>query len=91
MKIALALGVSDLYDVRLACLGWMLPAGDHTYHEVMAAATEFGLDYTPGPAGYRECAPFDEADLRGLTPEGQFPDYYLSPGYKDQVARDTFG
>lgn len=76
----------DLEDARLACIGWMIPARDHTFYEIMIAAREFGLTYIEGPGGYRLIPPLDEGVLLGLTKEGQFPDYYLTEDYKDQIS-----
>jgi len=63
--------------LRLALLGWMLPAGDHTFHEIMTACAEFSsdLEYDPNsPERYRHIAPLAEETLRGLAPQHLFPD-----------------
>lgn len=90
LKAAMLLGVPDLYDMRLAVLGWMISAGDHTFYEIMVAAKEFGLEYVEGPLGYRLVKPLEEDELRGLMPEGRLPDEYLDDDYKDELAQNRF-
>ncbi len=90
LKAAMLLGVPDLYDMRLAVLGWMITAGDHTFYEIMVAAKEFGLEYVEGPLGYRLVKPLQEDELRGLMPEGRLPDEYLDDDYKDELAQNRF-
>lgn len=68
----------------------MIPAGDHTFYEIMVAAREFGLEYVDGPLGYRVVTPIPEDILRGLSPDGRFPDEYLDEDYKDDLARRRF-
>lgn len=90
LTAAALLGESDLYQVRLACLGWMIPAMDHTFYEIMVAGKEFGLDYVEGPEGYRSVFPLSEDELLSLTGDGRFPDYYLTEDYKDEIASSLF-
>lgn len=67
------LGKTDLEKIRLAALGTMIPARDHTFHEIMTASTAYGLDYADGPSGYAGFAPLKPADLRALTGVQIFP------------------
>jgi Domain of unknown function (DUF4157) len=89
LQVARVLGEKDFVAVRLACLGWMLPAEDHTFYEIMTSAKLFdpSLAYTEGPMGYRNVAPLTQTDLAKCTIDGKFPDYFLSEDYKDELAR----
>jgi hypothetical protein len=59
---------------RLALLGWMMTSNDHSFHEIMMTAAEYGLPYTPGLEAYRHVDPFTPEELRAIAaPEG-FPD-----------------
>ena len=88
----------DLAKVRLAMLAWMLPARDHTFYEIMTAATQYGLtDYDPQIMAWenyeKPIAPLKKStnvaaakDAKALAnaPAGKFPGWYLSPpGYND--------
>ncbi|WP_019506277.1 DUF4157 domain-containing protein [Pleurocapsa sp. PCC 7319] len=90
IEIAMILGISDLNNARLAALGWMLPAHDHTFYEIMQASTEMGLEYVPGPLGYHFIDPLDTSEIERnvlVESEGKFPDYFLSDVYKDKLAK----
>lgn len=92
IEIAMILGITNLYDARLASLGWMLTSEDHTFYEIMKAAAEFGLEYIEGPFGYRYILPLSEDELQGsvaaLLEDNKFPDYYLSEEFKDEKAAE---
>lgn len=48
LQTALYLGINhphDLLAVRLACVAWMIPSFDHSFHEVFLAGVPFGLTY----------------------------------------------
>jgi hypothetical protein len=63
--------------LRLAILGWMLPIGDHSYHEIMTACAAFDSNLTYDPAAlarYRSLPPLSELDLRAIAPNNLFPD-----------------
>lgn len=61
-------------DWRLAVLGWMLSSNDHSFHEMMMTAADFGLSYTPGLQAYMDVAPLSVAELREYAAEdGLFP------------------
>ena len=51
-------------DFRLALLGWMLTANDHSFHEIMGVSKTYGLPYDPGLDAYNHIAPLDEQQLR---------------------------
>jgi hypothetical protein len=59
---------------RLALLGWMMTSNDHSFHEIMMTAAEYGLPYEPGLEAYRNIAPYTEAELRGIASPKGFPD-----------------
>lgn len=62
-------------DMRAAVLGWMLSSNDHTFHEMMMTAADYGLPYTPGPRAYRNVAPLTEPEVRAnVAVERTFPD-----------------
>jgi hypothetical protein len=75
LQVAEKYGV-DAQLIRLALLGWMLPAGDHTFHEIMSACALFSDDlaYEPGETRYRHLAPLTEDELRAIAPGKMFPD-----------------
>jgi hypothetical protein len=63
--------------LRLAILGWMLPIGDHSFHEIMTACAAFDSNLTYDPAAlarYRSLPPLSELDLRAIAPNNLFPD-----------------
>ncbi|MCC6453438.1 MAG: DUF4157 domain-containing protein [Caldilineaceae bacterium] len=63
-----------LADWRLAVLGWMLSSNDHTFHEMMIAATDYGLPYRPGRESYMDVAPLTVNELRSnVARDGLFP------------------
>lgn len=70
----------DFLGLRIALLGWMLPARDHTYHEIMTACALFdpNLEYQDGYKRYRSLLPFNESELRKIGPNGQFPDEVIN-------------
>lgn len=62
-------------DYRLAVMSWMLVENDHSFHEMMLTAANYGLPYTPGQKAYRKVLPLSEADLRAnVCKDGMFPD-----------------
>ncbi len=93
MQVGKALNVRA-EDTRLACLGWMLPARDHTFHEIMMAAAPYGCAYEQDEAhpgkGYETVAPLGTPALTGLLAENKLPRFYLSDGYKDLIAGKLF-
>lgn len=70
----------DLLGVRIGLLGWMIPARDHTFHEIMTACALFDskLTYQDGYRRYRSLLPFNEEELRNeVAPNKMFPDEML--------------
>lgn len=85
------LSVPELQKLRLASLGSMLPARDHSFYEIMIVAKEYGLaDYQPGPAGYKTIAPLPASEIRAMGARGAFPGDFLSPQAKDAIAAKKF-
>lgn len=83
----------DLQKLRLAMLGWMLPNHDHSFFEIMKAADIQGVPFVTDPMqkGYHYQAPanylpMDVNSFKDILPENEFPMYFLSPAYKDQLA-----
>ncbi len=73
----------DLEKGRLACLGWMLDAQDHTINEIMTSSKGFGLEYTASSDAYSQIYSQDDQfvnNLRNaqLQKNSELPDYYLS-------------
>ncbi len=61
-------------DWRLAVLAWMLSSNDHSFHEMMLTAADFGLPYTPGLQAYMDVAPLAVNELRqNVAVDGLFP------------------
>ena len=95
MRAASLLGLkgTELEDVLLACLGWMLPARDHSYYEILKAAEPYlkikpathlaepliDAQYANG-YGYRKMLDY-------FPNLGELPDVKLSVEYKDQLAK----
>jgi hypothetical protein len=62
-------------DMRAAVLGYMLSSNDHSFHEMMMTAKDYGLPYTPGLRAYRDVAPLTEQELRAnVAIDRTFPD-----------------
>ncbi len=62
-------------DMRAAVLGYMLSSNDHSFHEMMMTAKDYGLPYSPGLRAYRDVAPLGEQELRAnVAIERTFPD-----------------
>ena len=68
----------DYKLVRLGLLGWMIPAKDHTFHEIMTACKIFSegeLPYDPELYRYQNIEPLDTAFLRdNIATDNLFPD-----------------
>jgi hypothetical protein len=77
-QVATTVGAGiDPERLRLAILGWMLPIGDHTFHEIMSACAAFepSLVYDPASLNrYRSLSPLSESELRAIAPGQLFPD-----------------
>ncbi|NWJ98122.1 MAG: DUF4157 domain-containing protein [Chloroflexi bacterium] len=85
-------GIAQKKLVRLASLGTMMPAGDHSFYEIMVVAREFGLaDYVPGPKGYKALSPLEEGDVLVGVGKDNFPDYWRSMDYLDTQAEPKVG
>ena len=68
---------SNLPLIRLGLLGWMIPAGDHTFHEIMKACQMYSdtLAYEPNLQRYRNIPPLTEEFLREqIATNRLFPD-----------------
>ncbi|WP_078498790.1 MULTISPECIES: eCIS core domain-containing protein [unclassified Streptomyces] len=73
----------DVFDYRMALMGWMLPSWDHSLYEILRgswAAGVKGPGETAARAGkgaalmYQTIAPFTEEELRqNVCVDGQFP------------------
>ena len=77
MRTAEYFGVSAA-NMRLACIGYLLPIRAHTLVEVLLAAAGYGIPYTNGHMMYRDVAPVGEAALRSCG-GGKFPDEVAPP------------
>jgi len=63
--------------VRLGLLGWMIPARDHTFHEIMTACEIFSKDlaYDPELYRYQNIPPLSTSFLRAnIAIDNLFPD-----------------
>lgn len=56
LQIARLLNIGPPENVRLACLGYLMSTGAHSFHEVMAAAEPFGCAYD-APGNYLNIPP----------------------------------
>jgi len=52
---------AELQAIKLAYLAFMLPANDHSVHEIMQSSKTFGLPYVAGPSYYQYIFPADQA------------------------------
>lgn len=62
LQVARILNTGPLEDVRLACLGYLMSTGAHSFHEVMAAAETFGCAYDH-PGDYLEIPPLSSREI----------------------------
>jgi len=54
------IGLKDLAeDALLACIGWMVPVGDHTVHEIRVAGVPYGVSYLGMPEDFQNFYPQD--------------------------------
>lgn len=82
---------------RLACLGWMIDAGDHTYHEICSSSKSFGMNYTAAPDSYKQIRTGDNGEFEKALKKAQkaqkargchMPDAYLTQEFVLQKAID---
>ena len=70
LKAAAYLNMEKLWSgTMLALIGWMLPARDHSLHEIREAGSWYQLPYPKGPAAY---ASVYGAKLAGIKRPGDF-------------------
>ncbi|MFF3072779.1 DUF4157 domain-containing protein [Kitasatospora sp. NPDC057936] len=73
----------DVFDYRMALMGWMLPSWDHSLYEILRGSWAAGVK-GPGESAlragkgaalmYQHIAPFTEEELRqNVCVDGQFP------------------
>ncbi|WNI23104.1 DUF4157 domain-containing protein [Streptomyces sp. ITFR-16] len=73
----------DVFDYRMAVMGWMLPSWDHSLYEILRGSWAAGVK-GPGESAaqagkgaalmYQRIAPFTEEELRrNVCVDGQFP------------------
>lgn len=61
-------------DMRLACLGYLLPINAHSMIEVLQAARPYGASpYPEDRTMYTAVAPLSEEELRACGTDGRFP------------------
>lgn len=73
MSTAQQLGYADPVQMRLACMGYLLPIRAHSLVEILVSAAAYGAP-TPldGLMMYTEIAPYDASTLKGFS-GGKFP------------------
>lgn len=87
------LGMGDKKnECLLACIGWMVSAGDHSFHEIKEAGTWHNLPYQPGPEAFNDVAPQDEEFQSKLQEKMKekgmhLPEYYISEEHQREVLR----
>ncbi|MCS6915437.1 MAG: hypothetical protein RMK29_07575 [Myxococcales bacterium] len=67
MDAAKFLNCRDIYNVRLAVLGYLIPVRAHSFHEIMLAARHFGCAYG-GKGDYTDIKPLTSAEIDELKP-----------------------
>ncbi|MEU1369545.1 DUF4157 domain-containing protein [Streptomyces sp. NPDC005803] len=88
----------DVFDYRMAVMGWMLPSWDHSLYEILRGSWAAGVK-GPGESAsragkgaalmYQNIAPFTEEELRrNVCEDGQFPHelMYLAEANKARTA-----
>lgn len=88
----------DVFDYRMAVMGWMLPSWDHSLYEILRGSWAAGVK-GPGESAaqagkgaalmYQKIAPFTEEELRrNVCVDGQFPHelMYLAEANKPRAA-----
>lgn len=60
------MGLQGPLEARVACLGYLLPTGTHSFHEVMDAARGVGCDYE-GRCDYGDVPPMHRAELAAVV------------------------
>ncbi len=84
MNAAAMLGGAAPVDVRMACVGYLLPIKAHSLVEILGAAAAFGVPFTADKQMYRNLPPLAEPQLRSCGrpgPDGKklFPDEAPAP------------
>ncbi|MDQ1397731.1 MAG: hypothetical protein QOG64_2990, partial [Acidimicrobiaceae bacterium] len=89
----LGLDVKQMYQLRLALIGWMLSNRDHSLFEILRSAGNYGLAYHYDPADigseYEDRTnfqPMDPSKFAKILPERKTPKWFLSTDHKDQLA-----
>lgn len=88
------LGLGDqAEEAMLACVGWMVPVGDHTLHEVRSGAEFHGVPYSGLPSDFATFASSDPTVVKQINAKLQLqglenPSYYFSPEHMHQVGHD---
>lgn len=84
---------AELEQGRLACLGWMVDAQDHSVNEIMTASKGFGLEYAMGADSYTQIYPQDEQFVEKLKESqvkrgSDLPDHFLSSSWVEKKAAE---
>ncbi|CRX37465.1 hypothetical protein [Estrella lausannensis] len=84
---------AELEQGRLACLGWMVDAQDHSVNEIMTASKGFGLEYKMGADSYTQIYPQDENFVEKLKESqikrgSDLPDHFLSQEWVEKKAAE---
>ncbi len=87
MSLAKILNV-NLYDTRLACMGYMLAKRDHSLVEIMSAAAPHGCSFTHSQKMYRDIKPLLPNELLECG-GGHFPDETPSDDRHTEGRRHT--
>jgi hypothetical protein len=98
LTMGMFLGMSSFGEMekgRLACLGWMLDATDHSMNEIMTASTGFGFEYIPSPTSYTQIYSQDEDFVSKLqdaqkSKDSNLPETFLSEEHVRQKAEELF-
>lgn len=79
-------GPAQLLGMRAAALGWMLPVGDHSYWEILLAASRSGTPAPAnGPAVYDEHAPMSQNDIGEDS-----PNLLMQAGFRNTLSHILF-
>ncbi|WP_420421190.1 hypothetical protein [Simkania sp.] len=88
------LGLGDQAEEgMLACVGWMVPVGDHTLHEVRSGAEFHGVPYSGLPTDFATFASSDPTVVKQINAKLQEqglenPSHYFSAEHIHEVGHD---
>lgn len=93
--VGTAVSPEELETLKVGMIAFMVPARDHSVHEILQSSKSYDLPYEPGPGFERFVYPSEgERFLNRIQAEvnrrnEQFPIFYLSAEHAERVFRET--